>query len=158
MKEKNFKPIWITYWIQLIPAAFSFIVLSVFSFNMMLTDVFNVPYSAPIWNFYDAIYKSLFIVDDFYITVGMYICILLCVIGAVVIAVIGKNILSKKDRALLFIPLILAVLTALATLTESASWFDYTNELVACLLFICCIIIAFVQIYFPIHLAKLQKS
>lgn len=152
MKEKSFKPIWVTYWIQLIPAVYGFTVLSLFTFDLIITDVFKVPFASPqtspIRDGYNAVHRALLSGYEVTNTVRLYTCVFLCFIGAVVIAILARNILSKRIIAFLFLPYILFVL-AFATAVLN-------YEIICCLIYLASdLCLLTVQIYLPIKLKKL---
>lgn len=151
MKEKNFKPIWVTYLIQLIPAVYGFIILFLLSFDSIITDVFKIPFDShsTIRESYKAVHRVLLASYQVKNAIRLYACVFLCLIGAVVISILARNILSKKDIAFLFLPYIFF---ALAFTIASVSNCKILCDFVYLASDLC---ILTVQIYLPI---KLQKS
>lgn len=84
--------------------------------------------------------------------IRLSICLILCFIATVVIAVLAKDILNKKERAFLFLPYILTMVLILVCLTDI---FKYMISITYIVYGLC---VLMVNIYIPIKLKKLQKG
>lgn len=159
MKEKNFKTIWIVYFLQLIPSVICFLISFFLGYDEIVRFGLNGKHSIKfIDSAYNLVAKTELFSGDFFgmsiphdvgYAIRWSICLILCFIAIVVIAVLAKNILNKKEKAFLFLPYILsAVLMLVCFITDIVGiiWLTYS------------LCVLTVNIYLPIKLKKLQKS
>lgn len=157
--NKKLKSLWITYWIQLIPSVFSFIISFFYSYFLILRDYFDKPASGKAAEFF----QGSFLLSDKLFGVTLHtgtaqlfkllICSALCFIAIILITFIAKKaeiFISKGETVFIFLPHILFALLYIC------GFFELEIALFICLAYSLCVLA--VEIYLPIKLKKLQKS
>lgn len=156
-RKTAIKSAWAVYALQIVPAAISFIILSLNSLFFILDDVFKIPSGSFIWSISKKISGIWPFSNDFFGThlnsgfasqIRMYICILLYFIATVVIAILARKILSKKETTFLFLPFMVAVLAIVPGLLGA-------DNAILIVFFAASLCIVPVQIYLPVKLKKL---
>lgn len=158
MKEKNFKTIWIVYFLQLIPSVICFLISFFSAYDEFLRSALWKHRIKFIDSAFDLVAKTGLFSGDFFgmsiphnvgWAIRWSICLILCFIAIVVIAVLAKNILNKKEKAFLFLPYILPAVLALVCII---------TDIVGIIWLIYSLCVLTVNIYLPIKLKKLQKG